>query len=372
MTNADPQWGPDGVPRTAGRATVPERRGRPPSVDDFFVLNEEIRAFVRAGIPLEVGLRGTASQTEGALSGIASRISQRIEQGRTLEQAITDEGTAVPAEYRALLAAGLRTGRLADVLTSISDLGRSLSRLRQQLRLAAIYPAIVFVIAYGLLIGLMLFVVPTLRRAQTIFRTEESPFFRVLARLSETVGLWGISLPLALIALWLLSRVFRRTRGIGDSGVDGLGWLPGARDVCLARFARVLSLLTRYSVPLPEALRLSGDASGSERLRRVAADLAERIEAGQTLRASLPAAARLPAFLRWLMQVGEHQGTLPDSLDQAASVYEQRALARLNWFRRVVPPAIVLVLGGVITLTYALSVFVPMTQLLESLQEVPR
>jgi len=346
--------------------------GRSLSLDDFVVLNDEITAFVRAGIPLNVGLQGTASRTEGLLHDVAARIADRTAQGASLPEAIAAEGAAVPAEYRALLTAGLRTGRLSEVLASISELGESVSGLKRQLRLALIYPTIVFVLAYGLFVGLMQFVVPTLQRTYEVFRTEESLFFRSLSFLADTVDVWGIGLPLAAVGLWGLSRLWRLIAAQPGASIDGFRWLPGARDIAVARFAHVLSVLVEFGVPLPEGLRLSGDASGSARLRTASAAIAGGIESGESLKQSLTNVGSLPAFLKWLMIVGEHQGSLGRSLRQGAGVYEQRALGRLDRFRRIVPPTIVLVFGSLAVLTYALSVFVPMSELLQAMEDVPR
>ncbi len=362
---------PGGASGSGAAASSSMFADRSLSLDDFVVLNDEIRAFVRAGIPISVGLQGTASRTDGLLRDVAARIAGRTAQGSSLPDAIEAEGAAVPAEYRALLTAGLRTGRLPDVLTSISDLGESVSRLRRQLRLSLIYPTIVFVMAYGLFVGLMLFLVPTFRRSHAIFRTEETAYFRALMAASDTVGIWGIAVPGGLAVLWALAWLARIITGGRASSMGGLRWLPGARDIAFARFAHVLSLLVKHSVPLPEAVRLSGDASGSGQLRAASVELARQLESGDSLQTSLTNAHRFPAFLKWLMAIGEQQGSLAKSLHQAANVYEQRALTRLDWFRRVVPTTMVLLFGGLITLTYALSVFIPLTQLLQSLGGVP-
>ncbi len=346
--------------------------GRSLSLEDFVVLNDEIRAFVRAGIPLDVGLSGTASRAEGRLSEIAASVSQRISEGRSLEDAIAAEGQAIPAEYRAMLAAGLSSGRLPELLTSLSELGQSIASLRRQLRLSLIYPTIVFVLAYVLFTGFTTFVVPHLLRSQFVFRMEETPVTQILRWLQQSVGIWGPAIPGVLILLWVLSLLRRRLSSRPTDLLEGMRWLPGARDVALSRFACVLSVLVDHNVPLPEACRLCGASTDNESLRSVGERLAQRIEAGVSLANAVNLEPQLPAFLRWLVTVGEQQGALAHSLRQATSVYEQRAMAKLDWFRRLVPPTIVLLFGGTITLLYGLLLFIPMTQLLQSLEEVSR
>lgn len=363
---------PGGEEIAGAQASTAKLASRSLSLDDFVVLNDEIRAFVRAGIPLNVGFQGTASRSDGLLRDVAARIADRTAQGQSLTEAIEAEGSAVPAEYRALLTAGLRTGQLPQVLTSISALGESVARLKRQLRLALIYPAIVFALAYGLFVGLMLFVVPAFKRMRIVVRADESAFFRGLSFAADTVLIWGIGIPVVLLLLLVLRGIWLWISGHRTISIEGLGLLPGAGDISLARFANVLSVLVEYNVPLREALRLSGEVSGSARLQAAAAKLGDDVERGNSLRESLVRIHALPGFLKWLMTFGTYRGTLAESLRQAAGVYEQRALARLDRFRRIVPPLIVLIFGGAIVTAYALSVFLPMTELLHVMEDVPR
>ncbi|MCA9027641.1 MAG: type II secretion system F family protein [Planctomycetaceae bacterium] len=346
--------------------------GRSLSLDDFVVLNDEIRSFVRAGIPLDIGLRGTASRADGQLANVAARLSEHIEQGRSLEAAIEAEGNVIPSEYRALLEAGRQSGRLPELLSSLSELGQSVAILRRQLRLSMIYPSIVFVLAYTLFTGFVLLVVPQLLRSHVIFRTPETFVIRVLRSLTETVGIWGPIIPGVLLLCVILLFLQRQFLSHVTPLLGGSGWLPGARDVGLSRFSRVLALLVEHGVPFPQACRLSGAASGNTGLQSAGEQLASQIEAGNPMSSALKQIAGFPAFLKWLMTVGEQQGSLVSSLKQATAVYEQRALAKLDWFRRVVPPTLVLLFGGVVTLVYGLSLFIPMTELLRSLEEVSR
>ena len=127
-----------------------------------------------------------------------------------------------------------------------------------------------------------------------------------------------------------------------------------------ARFAHLMAILSEYEVPFPEAMRLSAAGTGDARLVGLVARAAESIENGQPLARAVPIDQTLPPILRWLMLLSEDQGTLPSTMRQAAELYEQRAVIRAEWIQRVLPSVLVIVLGGGITLLYALSVFLPM------------
>lgn len=337
------------------------------SAEDFVVLNDEIRAFVRAGIPLDIGLRGTASRSTGALREVSNKLADRLQSGATIEQALSGDDARLPAAYRAVLTAGLKTGRIDDVLASLSELAESTTSLRRQLRLSLIYPAVLLILAYGLLVAFVIYVVPQMQRTYAIFEMQESNWMRALTWLHRTAAIWAVAVPVIVAGLLLLSWLIRRIRGGGTEGLLQSGWIPGSRDMSLARFSRVLSLLVEHRVPLPEGCRLSGEAAGDDRLRRDSEQLASALERGMPLQEALDQTSQLPSFLRWLIAVGEQQGAPAASLRQAAAVYEQKALSKLGWFRSVVPPLIVVLCCGTITLLYGLTLFLPLSALIKQM-----
>lgn len=342
----------------------PGSGGRPLSPDDFVVLNDEIRAFVRAGIPLDIGLHGTAGRTSGLLGKLSRRLAERLEIGASLEDALAAEGDTLPTAYRAILEAGLRSGRLDDVLASLSELAESTSSLRRQLQLSAIYPMTVVALALALFGLFTAYILPQIQRTYEVFDLEQSWLVDGLFWLHQARWLSGYSVGILAVGL-LFVGILALVRIL--SGVGLSRWIPGSRELSLSRFARVLSLLVEHQVPLPEACRLSGEAAGDSHLSHAASELATTVERGQSLQQAMEGSQRLPSLLRWLITVGERQGSLAPSLKQAAAVYEQRAITKMEWFRRIVPPVTVVVCCGTITLLYGLTLFVPLAEMLKQL-----
>jgi hypothetical protein len=68
-------------------------------------------------------------------------------------------------------------------------------------------------------------------------------------------------------------------------------------------------------------------------------------------------------MLRWLMIRGERESMLAPALREAAAQYAQRAAIRAELVQKLVPMALVGLVGGGITLVYALTVFVPLTSI---------
>ena len=81
---------------------------RPAKLDDLLALNDEIAGLIRAGLPLELGLRQLSSSAAGGLSKLSARLAERVSIGSSLEQALREEGDHLPSVYLAVVEAGMR------------------------------------------------------------------------------------------------------------------------------------------------------------------------------------------------------------------------------------------------------------------------
>ncbi len=129
-------------------------RGGAVSVDQLIALNDEILALVRAGLPLERGLRDAGRDLGGRLRLVTEALSDRMARGESLSQALAAESDRIPKLYRAVVEAGSRAGRLSVALEGLSAYARGYVEMRQAIGLAMLYPMVVVMLAYGLFVGL--------------------------------------------------------------------------------------------------------------------------------------------------------------------------------------------------------------------------
>ena len=80
--------------------------------------------------------------------------------GQSLARALAHHPAAFPEVYVTLVEAGERSGRLAEVLGRLADYTEDRERLRGQVGLAFIYPALVTIVAVSVVVGLLVYVVP--------------------------------------------------------------------------------------------------------------------------------------------------------------------------------------------------------------------
>src|SRR6476620_4643898 len=101
------------------------------TADDLIALNEQIAAMARAGLPLEHGLRRLADEMgRGKLNRVTAALADDLRAGHPLPEALTRLGGDVPPYYGPLVLAGVHTGRLAEVLATLSAYARTVATTR--------------------------------------------------------------------------------------------------------------------------------------------------------------------------------------------------------------------------------------------------
>ncbi|HEV3020840.1 MAG TPA: type II secretion system F family protein [Pirellulales bacterium] len=340
------------------------------TVDDLLALNDEIAALVRAGIPLERALAELGRELPGRHGRAATALSERLARGASLDEALLESRDEFPRLYVSVVAAGLRSGRLAVALEGLAAAARRVAELRQVTATAIIYPLILFLLAWGLFVAFVVFFAPRVLPGFRDFGVSSAGLIAWLADLGPSARWWAPIGPavvlLAVVVWWWRSR-----QALLLDSPRWLGWVPGSRrlvGLCRsATFADVLALLVDQRVPLADGLRLAAAACGDRRMTADAEALAQAIQRGARPAEYLGHTERFPPLVAWFLSAGQDAGLLVSALRHAAGSYHERARQRAEVVQTFVPVLLTLLVGGTSVLVYALLVFAPWANLLKTI-----
>jgi len=343
------------------------------SLDELIALNDEIIALVHAGIPLEGALSKLGEDLPGRLGRITRMLAERMKRGESLAEILENEPEHFPAVYRAVVLAGLRGGRLAAALESVSQSARRLAETRRIVAAAFLYPMIVVLVAWCLFVLFTIGPSRSFLAFYTDFGMAGSDLIYGLKRMGDSASYWAPVGPVAIVLLaaiwWTRSR--RATLLEPRFSVVLLGWMPLLgrllRSCRMVTFAEVLALLVENRVPLPESIVLSAESTGDPRMIRAAHEIADSLRRGQPLDAARTLRTGFPPLLDWLMVTGQRHGALLPALRHASEIYGRRARRESDMAHLVLPVVLTVAIGGTVTLAYALLLFVPWVQVLRSL-----
>ena len=326
-----------------------------------------VAELTKAQLPLGAGLRALAEELPGRrLPRMLRDVAHRLDAGDDLLQALESQGARLPVHLRGLMLAGVRTGRLADVLEEYVDLQYSQAELRRRVAAALAYPYVLLLFMTGLTLFAGHYLVDPFAKifrdfgtelpAMTWFVISEARpimwFFVSLAGLSVAIP---VLLRMAPAAGWIWRVVYR---------VPLVG--PLLRWSHLAQFARLMGLLLEQQVPLPDALRVTAVGLPSGSLARGCWRAADDVEKGRPLGESLAAQRQFPASLIPVIQWGQQAPALPDAFRSAAEMFEGRSRAQSMLLETMVLPVMFLVIVTFVGF-FIIAMFLPLIALISKL-----
>ncbi|MBA1203690.1 type II secretion system inner membrane protein GspF [Pseudomonas capeferrum] len=335
-------------------------------------LTRQLSTLVGAGIALVDALATLERQLrQPALHGLLVSLRGSLAEGLGLARSLARQGAPFTGLYCALVEAGERSGRLAQVLERLADHLEQVQRQQHKARTALIYPSVLMGVSLAVVVGLMTFVVPKLTE-QFAHSGQSLPLLTsLLIGLSQGLvmaGPWllGLGLLLALGASWLLRKpqwCLRRDQWL--LRLPRIGTLLQVLES--ARLARSLAILVGSGVALLEALQVATATVNNRRVRLALEQVGRQVQGGTSLHRALDASGQFPPLLVNMVGSGEASGTLADMLERVADDQERGFARQVDTAMALFEPLMILVMGGVV-LFIVLAVLLPIMQLNQGLQ----
>src|ERR1700733_396411 len=214
---------------------------------------------------------------------------------------------------------------------------------------AMLYPIVLSLMCFAIVCGLMTFVVP---KVVAVFEASKGklPFItQALIGTSDFMrsnGFYlviGIGLAIFLFNRWLQNANNRRRWHRLQLRLPLVGKL--SRGFNTARFTRTFSILSAASVPVLEALRISGEVVTNLPMRDAVADAGARVREGAPIGRSLAASRLFPPMTIHLISSGESSGQLEAMLERAAISQERELDGLIAAMVGLLGPILIVVMG---------------------------
>ena len=346
--------------------------GRKLSTREQATITRQIASLLVAGLPLDEVLGILAEQAErDYVRDLMAAIRTEVLGGHSLASTLELHPRDFPEIYRALVAAGEHTGKLGLVLSRLADYIEQRNALKQKIQLAFTYPAVVTVVAIGIVSFLLSYVVPQVVNV-FVSTKQQLPLLTVLMlALSSFVRGWWWAV---LIGLGLSGWLVRRTLQLPGPRLAFDRWVLDApllgkllRGYNTVRFASTLAILSAAGVPILRALQAASETLNNLAMRSVIEEAIGRVREGTSLSRALAGTRIFPPVLVHLIRSGEATGDVTTMLDRAAAGESMELERRTLFLTTLLEPLLILVMGGMV-LTIVLAVMLPIIELNQLVQ----
>lgn len=337
-------------------ATVGERRPLLPSwgaSGDRLTLLRELSLLLRAGLSVERALVAMQGMTEKPRQKhVLQSLLDGLRGGEALSSAMRRADHLFPETTRKLVAAGEASGKLAEVMTRLATTAERTAELRERVVSALIYPALLIVVMFAVLVVIFTVVLPRLEPlfaqsgaalpwpaamllAVSGFFNGYGTWVAVLLAAGLAAGLYALRQPETQLRV---DRYSTRTRFL----------LNIPQNYAAAQFCRNLGMLLDGGLPLNRALESAEGAIVNRFMRQQAAKVSDAVRQGRTLKAALDSAAVFPRLTVEFAAVGEETGRLGAMLNEAADILDNDVRTKLDRLSALLLPVVTIILGVIV------------------------
>jgi type II secretory pathway component PulF len=299
-------------------------------------------------------------------------IARDLEAGVTVEEAFEKRQKAFPPLYGRILKAGVETGRLSEMLTSLNRHLEMANQTRRIVFEAVAYPAVVLGLGAIIITGVFLFIIPQFGPLITdMMEGARMPgVTRLLIAMSQNVLSFWIVVGLIVVAI-----IF---------GLGALSSFPAGRRIketilaktpvigkvyhssLLSRMAEAMAMMVAAGCDMPACLRLASGATGSERLTSESETVAGQIEQGTNILEAGHFCRMIPRLFLYSIQLGAQRNELQDSLYNLGQMYSEQARCGQARLQAVLLPIMLIVVGFFLAMAI-MGMFLPMVQIITTL-----
>ncbi len=326
----------------------------------FLIFNQQFLTLIKAGLPILASLDLLIKrQKDSHLRALLENVRDRVKSGEMLSDAFTAQGV-FPKIYTTNLMAGEKSGNIEEVLGRYIAFQRMSLTVKKKLIVSLVYPSLLVVVVFFMLIFLISYVVPQFAKLFQDFNAQLPPatvFMLSLGAFAQQYGVYvAIAAPILLFAFWRWKNTDRGAalvdRAIMRLPMLGQIWLKYQ----VSSFSRMLATLLAGGLSLVPSLETAGASLSSRNMVTGISEAAVRVREGQTLAHSLEEQKIFPDLSVEMIEVGESTGALPAMLNSVAEFYEEDVQTALGAAMALIEPLILIfmaiIVGGILISLY--------------------
>jgi type IV pilus assembly protein PilC len=332
----------------------------------------QLATLVDAGLPLLRGLRVLEKQERNAtLKGILGELALAIEGGSTFSEALAQHPKVFNRLFVNMVKAGELGGVLEVVLKRLAEFSEKAQKIKGKVKAALFYPTAVMIVAIGILILLMVFIVP---RFQEVFNGMGFPlpkftlFVLAVSNMMKNHILETLGIMFACVIVFLViinkTKIGRRIWDKFKLKMPVLG--PVISKVAISRFTRTLGTLVSSGVPILQSLTIVKETAGNVIISNAVGSVHESVKEGETITAPLEASGVFPPMVVSMVDVGEQTGALPEMLLKIADNYDEEVDNAVSAMTSLLEPIMIVFLAVVVG-SIVIAMFLPLIAMITHL-----
>ncbi|MCX8085385.1 MAG: type II secretion system F family protein [Rhodocyclaceae bacterium] len=308
----------------------------------------------RAGVPIIEALADLRDSLDNPrFREVLTDLIESVEGGKTLSQALEAHPKVFDGVFVSLVRAGEETGKLPEVLASLTESLKWQDELAAQTKKLLTYPAFLALVVVLVTLFMMLYLVPQMMAFIRNMGQALPPHTRLLVATSDFfVHYWFVVLgaPLLLaIVLAIAVRTSPQARYRFDGAKLKLPWLGEiVKKIILARFAGVFAMMYASGISVLDSIRTTQGIVGNAVIRAGLERVEQMISEGQNITVAFQNVGLFPPLVIRMLKVGENTGSLDTALNNVSYFYNRDVRESIARVQAMIEPAMTMMVGALL------------------------
>jgi type IV pilus assembly protein PilC len=307
-----------------------------------------------AGVPVMEGLVDLRESVENPrFREVVSGLIESIEGGRSVSQALAEFPEVFSKVFVSLVRSGEQTGRLPEVLKSLTETLKWEDELAAQTKKLIMYPAFVGGVVILVTFFLMIYLVPQMTGFIRNMGQAIPLQTRILMVVSDVfVNYWWAIVAAPFLA-WFGLKLAARSYPAVEYAIDHhkitmpvVG--PILRKIILSRFASSFAMMYASGITVLDAIRSCEEIVGNKALEQALRTAGQQIADGKNLTAAFQELELFPALVIRMLRIGENTGALDTALLNVSYFYNREVREAIGKLQALIEPVLTVVLGLVL------------------------
>ncbi len=339
---------------------------------DLALITRQLATLIAAGLPIDEALKAVSEQSEKqVVKSMVLSIRSKVLEGHTLADALKEFPRAFPHLYRATVSAGEHAGHLDGVLNKLADYTESQQTAQTKIKLAAMYPIILCIVAIGIVVGLLTYVVPDIVEVFVRNGQELPGLTQLMLDISHLITNYGLVIVIVSGLSWAGFLYALRKPAFKYRYHQFLLTAPGIKNFTksanTARYISTLAILTSSGVPLVEAMRIASQVVENLPIQAGVKEATVQVSEGGSLSKALTATGFFSPMMLHMIASGESSGELDDMLTRTSAQQQASLEATIEALVKMFEPLMLLTMGAIVA-TIVTAIMLPILELQNMVQ----
>lgn len=340
-------------------------------MDEITTFCRQFATMISVGIPVAEVIANLREQKfNDFFKKILSQMHEDVMSGQSLSLAMSRHKKVFPAFMLSMIGVGEASGKMDEVMESLADYYENDTKLKKKTKSALMYPMVLIIMAIGIVALMMIFVIPTFRKALDQMDVEMPALTQAIMSMSEFfIANWMI-MALAIVLIVVVLKLIGRTRN-GRYFFDMLGMkTPYIKtmktNVITSRFARSFALLVASGLDMVDAMETIARILGNKYVEKKFRRAIEDVRTGMGITMALEQSGIFPPMLIQMLSVGEKTGSVDGVLKDSYAFFDDAVDRSINGLLAVVQPLILCFIGGAVGVLF-IAIYSPMLAVMKQL-----